>query len=470
MSPPTSRPHFVCRLPSGCGSPATLRDFPETNSWQRNAFLVISVSYMLPEPTRGTDSKSGALMRRVGFLSRILAVMASVACSGCWLMPTSGPAGYEVRSGSADVDSLPYALVKLNPQIAAILARNAPRLSASMTPRTAPREIRFGVGDIVGVTIFEANSGGLFIPAEAGVRPGNFITLPNQAVDHDGNISVPYAGVIRAKGRTPTEVQKAIVETIKNRAIDPQAVVTLVEQRTSLISVLGDVNTPARFPANAEGERILDAVARAGGPRSQGFDSWLMLERGGRRETVPFGALVYEPSNNVYVHPNDTIYLYREPQTFVAFGAVGVGLQGQFNFDAWRISLAEAVAKANGMAQALADPASVFLYRGETRDVAEQLGVDCSRFEGPIIPIVYNANLRDPSGFFLATTFQMRNKDVLYISNAPSVEIAKVLDFLRLITATVNDPIIAATNAYTLKNVASGISSGSTFNVSPPVR
>jgi polysaccharide biosynthesis/export protein len=410
-------------------------------------------------------------MRLVGFLSRILAVMAGIACSGCWLMPTSGPAGYDVRSGSAEVDSLPYALVKLNPQIIAILARNAPRLSAGMTPRTAPRKIRFGVGDIVGVSIFEANSGGLFIPAEAGVRPGNFITLPNQAVDPDGNISVPYAGVIRAKGRTPTEVQNAIVETIKNRAIDPQAVVTLIDQRTSLISVLGDVNTPARFPANAEGERILDAVARAGGPRSQGFDSWVMLERGGRRETVPFGALVYEPSNNVYVHPNDTIYLYREPQTFVAFGAVGGpgGLQGQFNFDAWRISLAEAVAKANGLSQALADPAAVFVYRGETREVAQQLGVDGSRFEGPIIPIIYNANLRDPAGFFLATTFQMRNKDVLYISNAAAVEIAKVLDFVRLITATVNDPIVAAQNVYVLKNVASGAGSATTFNVSPGI-
>jgi polysaccharide biosynthesis/export protein len=410
-------------------------------------------------------------MRLVGFLSRTFAVMASVACSGCSLMPTSGPAGYEVRSGSKNVDTLPYALVKLKRQIVVTLARNAPRLPAGMTTRMVPREIRFGVGDIVGVTIFEASSGGLFIPAEASVRPGNFVTFPNQAVDHDGNISIPYGGVIRAKGRTPPEVQKAIVDAIKNRAIDPQAVVTLVDQRTSLISVLGDVNTPARFPANAEGERILDAIARAGGPRSQGFDSWVMLERGGRRETVPFGALLYEPSNNVYVHPNDTIYLYREPQTFVAFGAVGgpSGPQGQFNFDAWRISLAEAVAKANGLSQALADPASVFVYRGETREVAEQLGIDCSRFEGSIIPIIYNANFRDPAGFFLATTFQMRNKDVLYISNATSVEIAKVLDFVRLVTATVNDPIVAAQNAYTLKNLASGVGSAATVNVTPAI-
>src|SRR5215468_11403802 len=321
-------------------------------------------------------------MRPVRLWGRILAVMAGVACSSCSLMPTSGPASDAVRSGSADVDSLPYALVKMTPKVVATLARNAPRLSTGMADRRVPQEIRFGVGDIVGVTIFEASSGGLFIPAEAGVRPGNFITLPNQAVDHDGNISIPYAGAIRAKGLTPTEVQKAIVETIRNRAIDPQAVVTLVEQRTSLISVLGDVNTPARFPASAAGEHILDAITRAGGPKSQGFDTWVMLERGGKRATAPFGALVYEPSNNIWAHPGDTIYLYREPLTFVVFGAVGLGgAQGQYHFDAWRISLAEAVAKANGLNQALADPASVFLYRGETREVATQLGIDCSRFD-----------------------------------------------------------------------------------------
>jgi len=75
------------------------------------------------------------------------------------------------------------------------------------------------------VTIFEAAAGGLFIPIEAGVRPGNFITLPNQNVDSKGNIAVPYAGAIRASGRTPADVQQSIVDALKNRAIEPQAVV-----------------------------------------------------------------------------------------------------------------------------------------------------------------------------------------------------------------------------------------------------
>jgi polysaccharide export outer membrane protein len=365
-------------------------------------------------------------------------------------MPVAGPQSWDVRAHVADGDSLPYALVKINPDVVDVLASFTPRLSSAFSDKRPPKEIKFGIGDIVSVTVFEAAAGGLFIPSEAGVRPGNFVSLPNQAVDSMGNITVPYAGAIRALDRTPAEVQQSIVNALRNRAIDPQVVVSLVEQRTSLISVLGEVNTPARFPASAAGEKILDEITRAGGPKGQGFDTWVMLERDGKRATVPFGALVYEPENNIFARPNDTIYVYREPQTVVVFGASGQ--QGQFNFDAWRISLAEAVAKAGGLNDTLADPASVFVYRGEVREVAERLGVDTSNFEGPIIPVVYNVNFRDPSGYFMATKFQMHNKDVIFASNAAAVEQAKIMNYIRLVTATANDPVVAATNGWVLHN------------------
>ena len=402
-------------------------------------------------------------------------VASAFLLGGCSLMPANGPAGTDVVSASTDVvagaNSLPYALVKLTPEVVENLGRYEPRFSNSFTDRRPPRAFHFGIGDIVSVTIFEAAAGGLFIPAEASVRPGNFVTLPNQAVDDRGNISVPYAGIIRAKGRTQVEVQQAIVDALKNRAIEPQVVVALVDQRTSLISVLGEVNHANRFPASMAGERILDALTRAGGPRAQGFDSFVTLEREGRRATVPFGTLVYQPSNNIYVRAGDTIYVYTEPQTFLAFGATtsaaiatiaggaiaGGGAGGaQLRFDAWRISLAEAVARAGGLNDAIADPASVFLYRGEPREVAQRLGIDCSKFEGPIIPIIYNVNFRDPSGYFLATAFEIRNKDVLYVSNSTSVQVTKFLFYLRTIMATANDPISYATNFFALKNLING--------------
>ena len=399
------------------------------------------------------EHRGGLQAVRIPSILPSVAALASLALGACTLTPVAGPESWDVRAGQQDPTSLPYSLVKISPPVTRVLARAAPRLTGFRASRR-PGGIRFGIGDIVGVTIFESTAGGLFIPAEAGVRPGNFVTIPNQAVDVNGNISVPYAGAIRARGRTPVQVQQAIVDALKNRAIEPQVIVTLIDQKTSLISVLGDIGRPLRYPASAEGERILDVIARAGGPAGPGPEMWVLLERAGKRALAPFRALIDEPANNVFVFPEDTVYLYREPQTFLAFGALG--LQQQIPFGAWRLSLAEAVARAGGLSDNLADPASVFLYRGETREVAAQLDIDVGKFDGPIIPVVYNLNLRDPGGYFLATTFEMRNKDVIYVSNATSVEATKWMTFFRMVNGTINDPIQTAISAYTLKNLVSG--------------
>ena len=85
-------------------------------------------------------------------------------------------------------------------------------------------EIKVGVGDTVQVTLFEAQAGGLFIPTDAGARPGNFVALPNQTVDSKGYITVPYAGQVRVLNRGTPAIQQDIVDKLKNRAIEPQAV------------------------------------------------------------------------------------------------------------------------------------------------------------------------------------------------------------------------------------------------------
>ncbi len=381
------------------------------------------------------------------------------ALGGCGWMSVNGPAATDILSGQRDPTSLNYAIVKVTPKVIEVLSKNLPRLIAFGDNRR-PRDITFGVGDILGVTIFEAASGGLFIPSEGGVRPGNFVTIPNQTVDIHGNISIPYAGSIRARGRTQVEVQDAIAAALKNRAIEPQVIVSMVEQKTSMISILGEGRS-ARIPAAASPERMLDVISRAGlaavggaSTGAAGAETWVLLERNGRRAIAPFGALVFEPANNIYAHPNDTIYLYREPQTFLTFGAVGT--QQQIPFGAWRLSLAEAISRAGGLVDTQADPASMFLYRGEARDVAEAMGIDCRPYQGPVIPVIYTVNLRDPAGYFLASSFEMRNKDILYVSNSFSVESTKFMTYLNTINTTIQDPITTVTSAYGLRNIIRG--------------
>ena len=93
------------------------------------------------------------------------------------------------------------------------------------------------------------------------MRPGNFVTLPNQPVDTKGFISVPYAGLVPAAGKTPSQVEQEIVDRIKNRAIEPQVVVALVTQNTSLITVIGEVNSAIGIPPRAAFRRSRRASA-----------------------------------------------------------------------------------------------------------------------------------------------------------------------------------------------------------------
>ena len=376
----------------------------------------------------------------IGVLLTIL-----LGSAGCSIMPSSGPQDFSVRSGET-ASGPQYGLVKLNPSVIEILKEYGPGALAGTFPdKSRPKDITFGIGDTVSVTIFEAAAGGLFIPAEAGVRPGNFVQLPNQNVDIYGNITVPYAGAIKAAGRTPSQIQQDIVKAIGNRAIEPQAIVALITQNTSLISVLGEVNLPSRLVGNAAGERVLDLISRAGGLKDQGYESWVTLERGNKRATVPFGALVYQPDNNVWVHPGDTIYVYREPQVFLAFGASGQ--QGQFPFNMWKISMSQAMAIAGGLLDIQAEPAGVYVYRREPRELAERIGVDCSKFTGPFVPVVYNVNFRDPAGYFLATKFEMRDKDVLFAANAATVDTAKVFQLINQIVTPAENAAFTASTA-----------------------
>ena len=402
---------------------------------------------------------------------RILALLVSAAAAGCTQLPVDGPNQRAIETGAlaslpADRHSvvLDYALVDINANVLEHAVNIGPNsfFKTFGTRRGPPPVIRVGVGDVVQVTVFESSAGGLFIPAEAGVRPGNFVTFPTQLVDRSGLITVPFAGDVQAAGRSLTTIQKDIEARLQNRAIEPQVIVSLVEQNATEVTVVGDVlNGANKFKVRFNGDRVLDMISKAGGMKFPGYELFVTLQRDGKRATVYFPNLVNNPAENIFTSPGDTLYVYREQQKFVAVGALGVaGLSGsgttqQFSFEQEKLSLNEAIAKAGGLLDLRADARQVFLYRLEDREILTAMKVSLGRFPPgqKLIPTVYRTNYRDPSGFFVTQRFPVRHKDIIYVANADSIEVIKFLTYLRAITSTVSG---VAVDGATTRDIING--------------
>jgi polysaccharide export outer membrane protein len=381
-----------------------------------------------------------------------VASLISAALCGCSILPSDGPKSTDVFAKAdvtvTDASSLGYALVRLTPGVVSVAHsfRKGPSLAKAAS---APARVRIGIGDFVTVTIFEAGAGGLFIPVQAGARPGNFITLPPQQIDRAGTISVPYAGSIQAVGRSVTEIQSEIEQKLANRAIEPQVVVSLGERRANEISVLGEVNKPERFPLDPGGIKMLGAIARAGGPRYPAHESVITLQRDGATHQVTMTSLVKDPSQNVNLLAGDVVFVSREPKHFLALGSTGPfnAIAGTTNrritFDDDNLTLADGVAKAGGLHHERSDSRAVFLYRQEDRRILDRLGVDLANLPGPVVPTIYTVDMRQPDGLFLANEFYLNDRDILFVSDAPSVDLLRFMQIVRSITAPIADIAVA---------------------------
>jgi polysaccharide export outer membrane protein len=386
------------------------------------------------------------MLKRLG--SPLFSIVVAGLLPACSLLPGTGPKSDAVNAnataGVRSTTPLPYALVDVTADTIGFLSQPNLITFKGQFSDKRPKPVQVvGVGDVLNISIFEAAPGGLFTPGQsAGARPGNFVDLPPQAVDQKGSIYVPYAGEIPAAARTIPEIQQAVVARLRNRAIEPQVVISLNQQHASVVSVLGDVNTPGVLALNSVGERLLALIARAGGPKFQAIESYVTLQRDGKRVRVLLSRVVHDPRENIFIRPNDVIFVTREAPTFTALGALNqnvFGFNSEIPFDVETLTLAQAMGKAGGLNDQQSDPSELYVYRYEDRHFLEKLGADVTRFTFDKIPTIYRLNLRDPSGMLLAAGFQMRSKDVMYVANARVVDYYKLLLLINNTTATVRD-------------------------------
>ena len=257
------------------------------------------------------------------------------------------------------------------------------------------RKSRIGRGDGVTITIWEVGSNTLFASAPAaslGMSAPNGSRgslIPEQIVGSDGGITVPFAGRVTVAGLTTLETQAAIERALNGKAQQPQVLVSITRNANNAVTINGEGAGGARVGLSTYGERLLDVLAEAGGVKAPTYSARIQLTRGGVSLSVPLLDVLHDPKQNIRLHPGDELLITAQPETFTTFGATEHS--AQINFDAERVSLAEAMGKTGGLDDTRADPRGVFLLRYEPRSIAEQVGT--APPGGDIVPVVYWINL-----------------------------------------------------------------------------
>ena len=127
----------------------------------------------------------------------------------------------------------------------------------------------------------------------------------------DGTVDYPLAGRLMVAGLRTGELQRLLVDKLKDRYLkDPQVVVTIKDRNSQKISVLGQVARPGQV-SYYPNMTIVDAIASAGGFTGIAAKNSVNLRRevAGKIEThvYPVADISEGRSENVNVLPGDVL-------------------------------------------------------------------------------------------------------------------------------------------------------------------
>jgi polysaccharide biosynthesis/export protein len=290
---------------------------------------------------------------------------------------------------------------------------------------------RIGSGDTLEVSLWESPPATLFGGGSLDPRlpsSSRATTLPEQMVDSEGYISVPFAGRIRAAGQSPQQVEADIVRRLTGKANQPEALVRVTRNASATVTVVGEVTNSTRMPLTAGGERLLDALAAAGGTRAPINKVTLQVTRGQQFQSLPLEQVIRDPAQNVPLQPGDVVTALFQTLSFTALGATGKN--EEINFEAQGITLAQALARVGGLIDSRSNAQGLFLFRFEPLQALDWPRQPVATTPEALVPVIYRLDLKDPASFFVMQSFAVQNKDVLYVSNAPSAELQKFLNLV----------------------------------------
>jgi polysaccharide export outer membrane protein len=225
--------------------------------------------------------------------------------------------------------------------------------AAAATPATRP--------SIAESVVDPSTPAGSATPALIVLGPGDSIGVHvygqpdmdgNVYVADDGSISLPLIGSIKVGGLSPVAAAKRVEAAFKEHQVlvDPHVSIAVLQSHSQLVSVLGEVHTPGRYPISP-GTNVIALIAQAGGITDNGANRVYVLRPDARgniqryvinlqgigdtKDALPVTTL--RAGDSVYVPRAQQFYIYGE-----------VSMPGMYRLEP-RMTVIEAIARAGGV-------------------------------------------------------------------------------------------------------------------------
>lgn len=216
----------------------------------------------------------------------------------------------------------------------------------------------------------------------------------------DGTMYYPYVGIVAVGGKTLREVRALLVERLASVIPNPQLDVRIAAFRGRKVQVTGEVTAPTTMPLTDVPLRVQDAIAFARGLGPEADLSGVTLLREGKVHRLDLLAF-YEngvTSQNWLLRDGDVINIPDRNRNRVF--VLGEVRRPQARLMVKRrMTLAEAIGEAEGFDLSAANVGKIYVIRGDLE-----------------APEIYRLDASSADALLLATQFELKPRDVVYVS------------------------------------------------------
>ena len=435
------------------------------------------VVYNTPGVTRGPSGSDETLVRVQPITSESV-----LAANRTSYQPQTLPAAFSQAAQRASTSRRESAPAPV------FAPEDRPGQTALRPPPDVPREpYRIGVGDVV--VLATPQGAGSTVEELSGLLAAQS-KRQGYTVQDDGAIAVPDVGRIPIAGLTLEEAEAEVFQSLVENQFTPSFSIEVAEFNSRKVSVGGAVRQPTVIPITLTGLTIDQALSAVGGIETPDEDFALIrIYRGGTMYQMPLSDFRAEPDlrrkrlvagdsvfvdltydleqADAYFRQQIRLAEFRQQSRSQALSELNAEMslrrgeleEARSNFETrlelgaedrdhvyvtgevrqqrrvplpfgQTASLADVLFDGGGFANRTGDASQVYVLRGE-RD-AEALGAITA----------WNLNAANAGGFVLATRFEMRPDDVIFVAEQPITRWNRVVQ--QLVPSLLNTGLSAA--------------------------